>query len=254
MDLIFQENVVLNDWQKFFDSYADKYDKECFVQNTDTELSFLVDQLQSPSDGRILDVGCGTGRHSVGLAKVGYEVTGVDLSSGMLEQSSARAEAAGVSVEWVHSNAVDFIRVDYYDSAICLCEGAMCLLGADDDAFRRDMQILGNIFTSLRSGGRFILNVLNACRLIRQYTDEDIESGKFDILTLTERSIAGDLVKTDGDPLRARERGYTAPELRRMLECAGFKVNGIYGGTAGDWGLRVPKLDEYELMAITEKP
>ncbi len=244
----------MSDWQKFFDCYADKYDKECFVQNTDAELPFLQDQLRLSSEGQILDIGCGTGRHSVGLAKAGYNVTGIDLSSGMLKHSIARADAAGVSVEFVHTNAADFVREDYFDGAICLCEGAMCLLGADDDAFQRDMQILGNVFTSLKSGGRFILNVLNACRLIRQSTDEDIESGKFDILTLTEKSIAGDLVKTEGDPLLAWERGYTVPELRRMLEWIGFKVHGIYGGTAGDWGLRVPKLDEYELMAITEKP
>ena len=57
--------IQLSDWQKFFDCYADKYDKECFVQNTDAELPFLQDQLRLSAEGQILDIGCGTGRHSV---------------------------------------------------------------------------------------------------------------------------------------------------------------------------------------------
>ena len=94
--------------------------------------------------------------------------------------------------------------------------------------------------------------MLNACRQIRAFGDDDVETGLFDPLTLTEASDVGDL--SEQELLDLRERGYTPPELHRMLTWTGFRVLGIHGGTAGDWGLRVPRLDEMELMAIGEKP
>ena len=52
---------------------------------------------------------------------------------------------------------------------------------------------------------------------------------------------------------RLRERYYTAPEIRRMAQAAGMTVRGVYGGTAGNWGLRPIELDEYELMVIAQR-
>jgi hypothetical protein len=39
-----------------------------------------------------------------------------------------------------------------------------------------------------------------------------------------------------------------------MFTLAGFEVCQVWGGTAGDWGRRPLKLDEYELMAVAQKP
>jgi SAM-dependent methyltransferase len=242
----------VSDWRRFFDEYASKYDDEEFTRNTEAEIRFLLEQLRVPAGGRILDVGCGTGRHSVGLALAGYRPTGVDLSGGMLEVGRSRAERAGVEVEWIRADAIAYRSDEPFDGAICLCEGAICLLGAADDPFERDLTILGNIFHSLRPGCRLILNVLNACRQIRTYGDDDVEAGRFDLLTLTETTDVDELSELDLSNLR--ERGYTPPELHRMLTWTGFRVLGIHGGTAGDWGLRLPRLDEMELMAIVERP
>jgi len=242
-----------NDWQRFFDSYAPKYDGEVFTQNTEAEVRFLVEQLNMSKGARVLDIGCGTGRHSVELARLGFQVTGVDLSGGMLAIAQRRAEAASVSVEWVQADATQFIQPDTFDVAICLCEGAMCLLGPDDDPLEHDVEIVQNVHRSLTSGGRFLLNVLNGCRQIRAATEEDVASNRFDIVNMTEVS---DVPTDGGDPDSApmlRERGYTPPEIRRMLTAVGFRVLGVYGGTAGSWALRPPKLDEIELMVIAEK-
>jgi malonyl-CoA O-methyltransferase len=51
----------------------------------------------------VLDVGCGTGRHAVELARAGARVTGVDFSSGMLEKARAKPGAEGV--RFVHQDA-----------------------------------------------------------------------------------------------------------------------------------------------------
>jgi SAM-dependent methyltransferase len=244
----------MNVWQQFFDRFADRYDREEFTHNTQAEVRFILEHLRPPAGGRILDLGCGTGRHSVALAQQGLQVTGVDLSPGMLAVARRRAEAANVAVEWVQSDATTFTPSETYDAVICLCEGAMCLLSGDEDALVHDQQILGTVTRALRPGGRFLLNVLNACRQIRAFNDADVASGRFNVLDLTETSLVSELLPDFRPDPPPRERGYTPPELRRMLLAAGLEVRGIHGGTAGDWGLRPPKLDEMELMALAEKP
>lgn len=243
----------MSDWQRFFDAFATRYDQEVFTKNTEAEIRFIVEHLQPPPGGRILDMGCGTGRHSVALARHGFRVTGVDLSPGMLSVAHRRAETADVDVEWVQADATRFTRPKAFDTLICLCEGAMCLLTADDDPFEHDLAIIRNMHDALAPGGGLLLNVLNACRHIRMYSDADVAAGRYDILAMAERSDAPACLGDDAQGLDVRERGYTPPEFRRMLTDTGFEVVGIYGGTAGAWNLQPPSLDEYELMAIARK-
>ena len=73
-----------NEWEEFFDGHAPVYMDNSFTKNTVEEAEFVLEELGLPAGGRILDVGCGTGRHAVELARRGYRVTGVDISSGML--------------------------------------------------------------------------------------------------------------------------------------------------------------------------
>ena len=75
------------DWEKFFDGHAPVYMDNCFTKNTVNEVDFLVEELRLKPGATILDVGCGTGRHAIELARRGYMVTGVDLSSGMLAEA-----------------------------------------------------------------------------------------------------------------------------------------------------------------------
>ena len=72
-------------WQEFFDSQASTYEENPFTKNTVTEVDFLLSLYPLQPGASILDVGCGTGRHSIELAKRGFNVTGLDLSEKMLE-------------------------------------------------------------------------------------------------------------------------------------------------------------------------
>ena len=239
-----------NPWQAFFDGHAARYLDEPFTRATETEVAFLEEILALRSGARILDVGCGTGRHAVRLARDGYRVTGVDISAGMLARASEAACAADVSIELLQADATRMEPGVDFDAAICLCEGAFTLLGADDDPDEHDRAILRRIRAALRPGAPFVLTASSALRQVRRATDDDVAAGRFDPTTLVETSV----YETEGPEgpivVEGRERSYMPGELARVVREAGFVVEHVWGGTAGDWGARPVRLDEYELMVV----
>jgi SAM-dependent methyltransferase len=159
-------------WRAFFDGHAPAY-----MQNV----------LRLPSGARLLDLGCGTGRHSVALVGHGFRVVGVDLSRGMLRQAQLAALEAEARVVWIQADATRFAAPQAFDAAICLCEGAFGLIGAGEDPQAHDAAIARNLARSLRPGGRLVLTASNGLRFLAHYGPEAIARGDFDPATLTER-------------------------------------------------------------------
>jgi SAM-dependent methyltransferase len=239
-----------SEWKDFFDKIAPEYDSEVFTRNTEAEFDFIIDELKLAKGSSILDIGCGTGRHSVELARRGYRVTGIDISSGMLAQARSKAEKAGLGIEFIQCAAQDFKPSQKYDAVISLCEGALCLFAESDNIWSKDMAIFANIAEALDPGSPFLITVLSAFRMLREHSDEDVAAGKVDLFTLTTRDEVR--VQRNGidATIRGIERYYTPPELVRMVNRVGLKIDRFYGGTAGSWNRGEIKLDEFEIMAI----
>jgi len=244
--------VTRKSWKEFFDAHAPNYMKNSFTAGTSGEVRFLMDELKLSAGERVLDVGCGTGRHAVELAKQGYRVVGVDVSVNMLALAKLAAAKAGVAVDWVNADATRLSLVESFDVAISLCEGAFSLLGFNDIPNEHDMDIIRNIASALKADGRLILTIPNAFRKIRELTDHDIDEERFDIRTLMETV---EEIETAGGTERVhlRQKYYTPQEVERMLNSAGFIVEHIWGGTAGRWARREIDLDEMEFMVTATK-
>ena len=242
-----------NEWITFFRHHAPGYMNNPFTGNTDREVEFILEELRVPADARILDLGCGTGRHAIELAKKGMRMTGVDISGEMLEEARKQAEKEEVQIEWVCMDAIEYEAGPVFDGAICICEGAFGLLGSEDDPYKHEIRILEVIQTALKPGGKLILTALNGFRPVRLATPRDLKTGKFNPLTMVERGPM-DIETPEGPKsIITRERSFIPSELFLMHELAGLRVEHIYGGTAGAWGRRDLELDEMEIMVISLK-
>ncbi len=240
-----------SEWADFFNGHAPVYETNVFTKNTVAEADFLVRELGIKPGQSILDLGCGTGRHSIELARRGFRLTGLDISAGMLAEAKKRAAAANVDVTWIEANAADFSLPGRFDAAICLCEGAFGLLGTDIDPIGQPLAILRNMVRAMKPDAPCLFTVLNGYKMARKHTQESVNSGAFDPLSLAERSDCAPDGATGITPLR--ECGFIPTELVLLFAVAGLEVNEIWGGTAGNWGKRSIDLDEYEIMILARK-
>ncbi|WP_461517991.1 class I SAM-dependent methyltransferase, partial [Porticoccus sp.] len=139
-------------YEELFENYSAKYDEEPYTQGTLGECDFIEEEVNHLKSTRILDIGCGTGRHSIELAKRGYSVTGVDLSECQLSRAKQKAKERGLEIDFQLGDARDLGFVEEFDLAIMLCEGAFSLMETDEMNFR----ILENAAKSLKSEGKLI--------------------------------------------------------------------------------------------------
>lgn len=240
-----------NEWNRYFDNCSHRYSLEPFTAHTTSEVDFLVGELKLAPNARILDVGCGTGRHSVEFARRGYSVTGIDISEKMLAQARKSAHEAGTRVDFICSDAAQYKPGRCFDGAISICEGALSLLGSKDCPYRRDMAILANMSGALKSNARFAITVLNAFRKIRKFSADDIRAGVFDPVTMTEKITLND--DNSSESYTAFERAYTPSELIRMCNRIGLHVDHFWGGSPGEWHRQPLCMDEIEVMIVGYK-
>jgi len=239
------------EWACFFDSHAPQYEQNVFTRNTLAEVDFLIRELGISPGDPVLDVGCGTGRHSIELARRGFHPTGLDISPGMLDQARARAATAGVQVTWIEGDAACFDFGHRFAAAICLCEGAFGLLDRNQDPIGQPLAVLRSVSASLRPGAKCLFTVLNGYAFARRHTQDDVTKNVFDPLALTMQSDV--CAPPHQTTFSLRERGFVPTELVLLFNEAGLRVLHIGGGTAGQWGHRPIDLDEIELMIVAER-
>ncbi len=224
----------------FFDRlYPHFYVPWLTPETTTREVNFICDRLALAPGARVLDLCCGHGRHSLELARRGYQVTGLDRSEPALARARAAAEAEGLSIHWLQADMRDIPSAGAFDGCINWFS-AFGLL--EDDS--QDQKVLIGVGQALRPGGRFLIDALNHAWLMRNFQVRGWvaapaggtlhEERAFDLLS------GRNVIKATADlPGGMRVvvthalRVYTLAELARMLQAAGLRVRETYGGVDG---------------------
>ena len=144
-------------YEELFENYGKKYDNESFTQGTIGECDFIESEIAYDKKVKILDIGCGTGRHAIELTKRGYNVTGVDLSDSQLKRAGEKAAEQNLNIKFEKHDARNLPFKNEFDLVIMLCEGAFPLMETDEMNF----QILQSAASSLKPNGKLIFTTLN---------------------------------------------------------------------------------------------
>jgi SAM-dependent methyltransferase len=217
-----------------------------FTMGTDQEIEFLVDVMRLDPGMRVLDVGCGPGRHALALARRGYQVVGVDHSAEFVRLARAAANADQLTVTFEELDVRDLNRPGEFDATICLCQGGFGLLGGRDEA-----AAFARIADTVRPGGALAVSAFSAAFAVRH-----LEAGEeYDPATgvLHERA-------TVRDPEGAEEQFdlwttcFTGRELELLARSAGLTHVEVHGVTPGAYRRQPPTLDHHELLLLARRP
>ena len=250
----------MNAWyEELFENYAQQYDRESFAQGTLGECDFIEQEIARNKAARILDIGCGTGRHAVELAARGYAVVGIDLSESLLASARAKAAARNLSVDFRRQDARTLAFSAEFDLAIMLCEGSFPLMETDEMNF----QILRNAGTALRPGGKLIFTTLNGLfPLFHSVQDflaaaaadgnASYHSNTFDLMTFRDYNTA--VIEDDAGQRRefqCNERYYVPSEISWLLKSAGFLPPEIFGARLGAFSRDdALSTEDYEMLVV----
>ncbi|HFQ94718.1 MAG TPA: class I SAM-dependent methyltransferase, partial [Anaerolineae bacterium] len=138
------------------------------AERTAVETNFLESQLRLPPGARILDVGCGFGRHSIELARRGYTVTGIDPAAAMIAAAQERAKEAAVSVDFRQARGEEFTTAVPFDAAICLFT-SLGQMGPDGD----NSALVSRVYDALKPGGLFVVEVPQRDTAVTQLRPSD---------------------------------------------------------------------------------
>lgn len=213
------------------------YLRYSFTKGTEQEVRFLFDALRLRPGMRLLDVGCGPGRHSRAFAERGVEVVGVDISLAFL-----RAAGPG---RWVRADARRLpVAAGRFDAAISICQGGFGLLGGVEDA-----DVVAQMAAAVKRGGRVALSAFSSYFALRYLEEGDIfdaSSGvnheRTQVRDPSGRSAEFDLYTTC----------FTPRELRLMAAAAGVEVEGLWSVGPGDYSTRRPDIDHPEFLLVGE--
>jgi ubiquinone/menaquinone biosynthesis C-methylase UbiE len=266
--------IPSNWYENFFHGVSlDLWRKAISPKQTKREADFLVKALKCEAGSHLLDVPCGNGRLSFELASRGYRVTGIDISKEFIQEAKSRlsppADAGGTdkvaraSCAWNTGetpvpqfrlgNMRDIEGEAIYDGGYCFGNSFGFLEYSDMESF------LGGVARALKPGARFVIETGMAAESVMTKFEPETSHQIEDIhVTIKERYLAEQscidteyVFEQNGktETRLAKHWIYTAAEIRRMLERAGFEVLNLYGSLK----LEPFVLGSDELFVIAQK-
>lgn len=207
------------------------------IQNAVEEADKTVRLLQITPGARVLDLGCGIGRHSLELGRRGFKVTGVNRTKNYLKQAREQADKEKLDIEFVQSDMRAFRRPEAFDAVINL----FTTFGYFED-IEDDRKVVKNVFDSLKPGGVFIMDT-HGKETLSKIFQKRIWNEYEKVICLQEQTVSQNWswMQSRWIMLRGSERIentishrlYAATELVALLTGGGFSRVDVYGDLDG---------------------
>ena len=227
------------------------YLRYSFTKGTRQEVDFLMEALGLEPGMRVLDVGCGPGRHAHELGRRGVAVHGVDISQRFIDLAR---EGAPAEVTFERADARRLAFDGSFDAAISLCQGAFGLADGGDRAepLDPDRSVLEGIARAVRPGGGVALSAFSAYFQVRWL---DPDRGSFDAERGVnhERTVVKDETGRDAE-VDLWTTCFTPRELRLLTRAAGLEVEGMWSVRPGEYGRLRPDLEHEEFLLLARRP
>jgi SAM-dependent methyltransferase len=231
----------------WFEAVADHlgaaYLRYSFTKGTAQEVGFLIEALRLEPGMRVLDVGCGPGRHAHELARRGLEVHGIDISHRFIELATAGAPA-GATFERLDARHLPFEAE--FDAAVSLCQGAFGLVTGPGE----DLAVLAGMTRAVKPGGRIGLTAFSSYFQVRYLGDSTFDAATGVNHERTEvRDEDGNVATVD-----LWTQCFTERELRLLAAAVGLDVEAIWSVEPGAYARAAPDLEHAELFLLAERP
>ncbi len=246
-------------YETFFDeNYLKEYAGGLTPERAQKEADFIDSTLNLPQTAegaRILDLCCGHGRHTVELAAAGYSMVGQDLSATFLDLAKDAAAARDLQIRFIHAD----MRQIPFESELDAVINLFSAFGYFDDN-AENQKVLDAVGRALKPGGKFLIDLLNTLRIIRDFLPQSWDELSDGTVVLTKRNyniLTGyneecrTYIAPDGSKreIHLALRLYFYPEFTEMLNRAGLtpiQVFGDYDGSEFTW-------DSKRMIVLAEK-
>ena len=182
---------------------------------------------------RVLDIPCGVGRLTIPLARMGLEMTGVDLTGVFLRRARREARSNGARIRFLQA---DMRRIGF-DAEFDAAFNWFTSIGYFTDA--EELDFCRRVLRCLRPGGRFLVETMNKTWLLPRFVRQ--VRGKVGDVEISHRNRWDPATSRTADVWTLRRgrtverkrislRLYSGPELRGLLAAAGFRDIRLYGG------------------------